>query len=434
MVNESRLQVFNSVSQFYKAMPPEKFEAGKTWIRYAGRFFDEDEYLTLTDAVLDGWITAGRFTEEFEFNLAKYIGVYSSLLVNSGSSANLIAMSALTSNYLGKERLQPGDEVITVAAGFPTTVNPIIQNRLIPVFVDIEPGTYNIDFSELENAISEKTKAIMIAHTLGNPINLDEVMRIAKEHNLFFIEDNCDALGSKYNGKPTGSFGHISTQSFYPAHHITMGEGGAVNTNDPELERIIRSFRDWGRDCYCETGASDSCGMRFTQQFGNLLLGYDHKYVYSHIGYNLKATDLQAAIGVAQLRKLDFFKVKRKHNFARLFNRLKDHEDILSLPEKTINSDPSWFAFPISVRKEAKINRSEVIKHLEANKIMTRPIFAGNLTKQPAYIPVEKRIASSLEVTDYVMNNSFFIGVFPGINDDMINFIGDTFDNLLRGQ
>ncbi|MGC8483841.1 MAG: lipopolysaccharide biosynthesis protein RfbH [Thermodesulfobium sp.] len=430
--NDYRDIVFKSIINFLDKKGDEKFIPGKTWIRYAGRVFDKDEYLTLADALLDGWLTAGRYAEEFEFKLSKFLGIKSSSLVNSGSSANLIALTSLTSPMLGAERLSKGDEVITVAAGFPTTVNPIIQNNLIPVFLDIEEGTYNINPDLIEQSISEKTRAIMIAHTLGNPFDLDKVMKIAKDNNLFLIEDNCDALGSEYGGKKTGTFGHFSTLSFYPAHHITMGEGGAVNTDNLILERIARSFRDWGRDCYCKPGASNTCGMRFTQKFGNLPLGYDHKYVYSHIGYNLKVTDLQAAVGVAQLRKLESFTERRRYNFNYLLSRLREFDDKIEMPRKLHKSNPSWFAFPLTVREDANFKKNELINFLERKKIMTRPIFAGNLTKQPAYLDVDKRIGSELKVTDKVMNNSFFIGVYPGINDDMLEYIGDTFEDFMR--
>ena len=427
-----RSKILELVSEYVKSKPDEKFVPGETWIRYAGRVFDEEEYLSLVDAALDGWITAGRYSEEFEFQFSKYLGVNSSLLVNSGSSANLIAFSSLTSESLGNRRIKHGDEVITVAAGFPTTVNPIVQNGAIPVFVDIENGTYNINVDEVESAISEKTKAIMVAHTLGNPFDVDKILKIVKDHDLYLIEDNCDALGSRYKGKLTGTFGHFSTLSFYPAHHITMGEGGAVNTNDMTLERIARSFRDWGRDCYCETGASDSCGMRFTQKFGELPLGYDHKFVYSHIGYNLKATDLQAAIGVAQLKKIDAFINRRKENFRYLYNRLKPYEDYFILPKALPEADPSWFAFPLTVRENSGITRKDVVNSLENGKIMTRTLFSGNLIKHPAYLNVKKRVASSLEVTDGVMNRTFFVGVYPGISVEMIEYVGDIFDEIVR--
>ena len=426
-----RAKILELVSEYVKSKPDEKFIPGEKWVRYAGRVFDEEEYLSLIDAVLDGWITAGRYSEEFEFQFSKYLGVNSTLLVNSGSSANLVALSSLTSESLGSGRIKPGDEVITVAAGFPTTVNPIVQNGAVPVFVDIEEGTYNINVDEVESAISEKTKAIMVAHTLGNPFDVDRILKIVKEYGLYLVEDNCDALGSKYKGRKTGTFGHFSTLSFYPAHHITMGEGGAVNTNDPFLERIARSFRDWGRDCYCETGASDSCGMRFTQKFGELPLGYDHKFVYSHIGYNLKATDLQAAIGVAQMKKVDKFIDMRKKNFKRLYDRLKPYRDHFILPESLPEAEPSWFAFPITIRENSGITRSEVVNSLERKKVMTRMLFAGNLIKHPAYLNVRKRIASSLNVTDLVMNNTFFVGVYPGITEEMIEYVGDVFDDIM---
>ena len=427
-----RAKILELVSEYVKLKPDEKFIPGETWIRYAGRVFDEEEYLSLVDAALDGWITAGRYSEEFEFQFSKYLGVNSSLLVNSGSSANLIALSSLTSESLGNDRIKHGDEVITVAAGFPTTVNPIVQNGAVPVFVDIDEGTYNINIDEVESAISEKTRAIMVAHTLGNPFDVDKILKIVKDHGLYLVEDNCDALGSRYKGKLTGTFGHFSTLSFYPAHHITMGEGGAVNTNDPILERIARSFRDWGRDCYCETGASDSCGMRFTQKFGELPLGYDHKYVYSHIGYNLKATDLQAAIGVAQLKKIDTFIKKRKENFRYLYDRLKPYEDYFVLPKALPQADPSWFAFPLTVRENSGLTRKGVVDFLEKNRIMTRALFSGNLTKHPAYMNVNKRVASSLKVTDNIMNRTFFFGVYPGISKEIMEYVGNAFDEIVR--
>ena len=427
-----RAKILELVSEYVKLKPDEKFVPGETWVRYAGRVFNEEEYLSLVDAALDGWITAGRYSEEFEYQFSQYLGVNSSLLVNSGSSANLIALSSLTSESLGNDRIKHGDEVITVAAGFPTTVNPIVQNGAIPVFVDIEEGTYNINVDEVESAISEKTKAIMVAHTLGNPFDLDKILKIVKDHDLYLVEDNCDALGSRYKGKLTGTFGHFSTLSFYPAHHITTGEGGAINTNDPILERIARSFRDWGRDCYCETGASDSCGMRFTQKFGELPLGYDHKYVYSHIGYNLKATDLQAAIGVAQLKKIDKFIGRRKENFGYLYNRLKPYEDYFILPKALPEANPSWFAFPLTVRENSGLTRKDVVGFLEKNKVMTRTLFSGNLIKHPAYINVKKRVASSLKITDEVMNRTFFVGVYPGISAMMIEYVCDIFDKIVR--
>lgn len=431
---EARNNVLRTLVQYLNAKNEEKFVPGKTWIKYAGRVFDNEEYISLMEAVLDGWITAGRFAEEFEFQLSSYLGIYSSSLVNSGSSANLIALTSLTSPVLGENRLKRGEEVITVAASFPTTVNPIVQNGLIPVFIDVQERTYNINPDHIEDAISEKTRAIMVAHTLGNPFDLDRIMKVVKDHNLYLIEDNCDALGSEYGEKKTGTFGHISTLSFYPAHHITMGEGGAVNTNDPILERIIKSFRDWGRDCYCEPGASDTCGMRFTQKFGELPLGYDHKFVYSHIGYNMKVTDLQAAIGVAQLKKINRFVEKRRHNFRYLYERLKEFDHVFDLPVALSKSNPSWFAFPLTVREDAPFRRNEIVAFLEGKKIMTRPIFAGNLIRHPAYLSIEKRVSSDLTVTDKIMNNSFFIGVYPGIDDQMLDYVADKFEEFVRGH
>ena len=431
---ELRKRILTLVSEYVRTNEPEDFVPRKNWIHYAGRVFDENEFVNLVDAALDGWVTAGRFTEEFESSLASYLGAYSSLTVNSGSSANLVTVSSLTSPLLGDRRLKKGDEVITVAAGFPTTVNPIIQNGLIPVFLDVEPGTYNIKADLIDDAISDRTKAIVIAHALGNPFDLETVTKIARKHNLFLIEDNCDALGSEYRGRKTGTFGDLTTSSFYPAHHITMGEGGAVVTQSPELDRIARSFRDWGRDCYCETGASDTCGVRFTQKFGNLPFGYDHKYVYSHVGYNLKATDLQASLGVAQLKKLPEFVKTRKRNFKLIREGLEDYENFLMLPEATPNSDPSWFGFPITVRKNEFFNRGGLVKHLEKNKVMTRMIFGGNLLKQPAYLDIKHRTYGDLSNTDYIMDNSFFIGVYPGIDDIRIEYMLDTFKEFMVGQ
>jgi CDP-6-deoxy-D-xylo-4-hexulose-3-dehydrase len=392
--------------------------------------FDENEYLYLVDSALDGWLTAGRFVEEFEARFAEFFGVRSCSLVNSGSSANLIALSTLTSKKLGERGINKGDEVITVAAGFPTTVNPIVQIGAIPVFLDVELGTYNISVDKLEEAYSKKTKAVMLAHTLGIPFNLKAVKEFTKKHNIWLIEDTCDAVGSKYEGKLVGTFGDIATVSFYPAHHITMGEGGAVLTNNIRLERIIRSFRDWGRDCYCEPGMDNTCGMRFNQQFGELPFGYDHKYVYSHIGYNLKITDMQAAVGLAQLKKLEGFIEKRKENFKKLYEGLKQFENDLILPRATENSDPSWFGFPITIREDSNIKRYDLVRYLEKNKIMTRMLFGGNLTRQPAYEDVEYRVVGELKNTDLIMNNTFFIGVYPGITDEMIDYIVKIFKNF----
>ena len=429
-----RDKIKSLVSEYVAARSDREFTPGESWIHYAGRVFDKSEYLYLIDAVLDGWITAGKFSEEFESSLSSYLGSYSSLIVNSGSSANLVAVSSLTSPQLGDRMLKKGDEVVTVAAGFPTTVNPIIQNGLVPVFLDVELGTYNIKTQDMQDAISDKTRAIVIAHTLGNPFDLDAVTKIARDNDLFLVEDNCDALGSEYRGRKTGTFGDLSTSSFYPAHHITMGEGGAVITQSPEFDRIARSFRDWGRDCYCETGASDTCGVRFTQKFGELPYGYDHKYVYSHIGYNLKATDLQASLGVAQLQKLPEFVAARKKNFKLLHEGLERYEDFLILPEATPNSDPAWFGFPITVKQNDHFGRADIVRHLEKNKIMTRMIFGGNLLRQPAYLGIKHRKHGDLSTTDKVMNSSFFIGVYPGITDKHIEYILEKFKEFFTGS
>jgi len=394
--------------------------------------FGSEEYEAMVEASLDGWVTEGKYTEMFENALSKYLGVHYTSFVNSGSSANLIAISALTSNYLKDKKLNPGDEIITVAASFPTTVNPIIQNNLIPVFVDVDLGTYNANPNIIKEAISDKTKAIFLAHTLGNPFDVYAIKKIAKENDLFLIEDNCDALGSEYDGKKTGSFGDFSTLSFYPAHPITTGEGGAVNTNNELYNKIARSFRDWGRDCYCKPGAFNTCGMRFSQQFGELPFGYDHKYVYSHIGYNLKATDIQAAIGLAQIKKLSLFVDKRRKNFSALYKGLKEYSNLLILPEKTHNSNPSWFSFPITIRDNAGFKRTDIVNYLEKNKIATRMLFAGNITKQPAYLNIKKRIYGSLTNTDKIMNDSFFVGIYPGIGEEQINYMLEIFNRFLK--
>jgi len=426
MKNEKQLrkEIFDGVKKIYRLRKQrEKFIPGKTRINYAGRVYDEKEMINLVDASLDFWLTAGRYARKFEEEFAKFLGVEYCLLANSGSSANLLAISALTSHKLGQRRLKPGDEVITIACGFPTTLNPILQNNLIPIFLDIDIGTYNIQVDKIEKAISKKTKAIFIAHTLGNPANIEKILKIVKKYNLWFIEDNCDALGSKYKGKYTGTFGHLATFSFYPAHQITMGEGGAVITDDPLLKKIVASFRDWGRDCWCEPGHDNTCGKRFSQKFGKLPFGYDHKYIYSHIGYNLKITDMQAAIGVAQLKKLPSFIKARRKNFAYVYNHLKKYEEYLILPKITDNSDPSWFGFPILVKENAPFTRAEIVNYLEENKIATRMLFGGNLTKQPAYQNVKYRIFDSLKNTDLVMENLFWIGVYPGITREKLDYI-----------
>jgi CDP-4-dehydro-6-deoxyglucose reductase, E1 len=425
-----RSEIFEHIKHLIALRQNETFIPGKSSVPYAGRVFDEKEMIALVDASLDFWLTTGRYAEKFEKDLAEFLGMKYCLLTNSGSSANLLAVSALTSPKLGEKILKPGDEVITSACGFPTTLNPIIQNNLIPVFVDVEPGTYNIQVDEIENALSEKTKAIIIPHTLGNPADLDRISELVERYHLWFIEDNCDALGSQYRGKFTGTFGHISTCSFYPAHHITMGEGGAVLTNDPLLKKIILSFRDWGRDCWCEPGCDNSCGKRFDWTLGGLPHGYDHKYIYSHIGYNLKVTDMQAAIGVAQLQKLPAFIEQRKNNFARLFSALEKYSPYVVLPKSIKDADPSWFGFPILVRDNAPFCRRDLVNHLEDHKIATRMLFGGNLLKQPAYEGIRYRISGSLENTDNVMNNLFWVGVYPGLTSEMLEFMIATFDRF----
>jgi CDP-6-deoxy-D-xylo-4-hexulose-3-dehydrase len=426
-----RDQILQFVKEYHDLSQQEgSFIPGKDVIPFARRVYDSNELVSLVDSSLDFWLTAGRFAAQFEKEYAQFFGLNHCLLVNSGSSANLLALAALTSPKLGECRLKPGDEVITVAAGFPTTVNPIVQNGMVPVFVDVELGTYNIDPMQLEKALTNKTRAIMIAHTLGNPFNIDAVTKFVKENNLFLIEDCCDAVGSTYRDKLAGTFGDICTTSFYPAHHMTMGEGGAVLCNSQELFRIIRSFRDWGRDCYCDPGKNNSCGKRFSQQFGTLPYGYDHKYVYSHIGYNLKVTDMQAAIGVEQLKKLPSFIQKRKENFRLLHYGLQKYEDYLILPKVQEHSDPSWFAFPLTVKEGNDFTQKELVSFLEDKKIMTRQLFAGNITRQPAYKNINYRIIGDLHNTDYIMNNTFFIGVYPGLTQEMIDYILQTFDEF----
>lgn len=429
---EIRSEIFDRVKQLYILKKQDPFIPEISPVPYAGRVYDERELISLVDASLDFWLTTGRFADQFEKDLADFLGVKYCLLTNSGSSANLLAVSALTSPKLGEKRLKPGDEVVTTACGFPTTLNPILQNNLIPVFLDVELGTYNIQVDQIEEAISDKTKAIIVPHTLGNPADLDTIMGMVKEYDLWFIEDNCDALGSRYQGKFTGTFGHISTCSFYPAHHITMGEGGAVLTSDPLLKKIIASFRDWGRDCWCDPGCDNSCGKRFDWQLGGLPHGYDHKYIYSHVGYNLKVTDMQAAIGVEQIRKLPGFIESRKENFDALQAALKEYDDVLILPHATPHSDPSWFGFPIIVREDAPFNRYDIVKYLEDHKIATRMLFGGNLLKQPAYAEIRYRSAGPLDNTDLVMNNLFWIGVYPGLSKVMLEYVISTVGIFFR--
>lgn len=403
-------------------------------VRYAGRVFGEEELRYLVDSSLDFYLTASRFTEEFEAGIADYLGLSDALFVNSGSSANLVALTALTSPKLGERRLKPGDEVITVAAGFPSTVAPIVQNGLVPVFVDVRLSDYNADPDQLRAAVSDRTRAIMLAHTLGVPYDLDTVMELVKKHDLWLVEDNCDALGSRYRERLTGTFGHLATSSFYPAHHITTGEGGMVVTDDEALARIARSIRDWGRDCYCAGGENNTCGKRFAQQFGTLPYGYDHKYVYTHLGYNLKATDMQAAIGCAQLARLDDFVAARKRNHARLFEALKLYEDRLILPVAPPHTNPSWFGFVITVREDAGFTRNELTGFLEASRIETRTLFSGNLLRHPAFESIERRVVGDLSTTDAVMERTFFVGVYPGIDDARLDYMVSAFGRFMAGQ
>ena len=431
---QAREEIKTLVADFYKQFRTKKaYEEGDR-ITYAARVFDEKEMCALTDAALDFWLTTGRFSDEFEKNFAQWIGVRYAHLVNSGSSANLLAFMVLTAPELGKRQILPGDEVITVACGFPTTVTPIIQYGAIPVFVDVTVPQYNIDVSALEEAYSEKTKAVMIAHTLGNPFNLKAVKEFCDKHNLWLVEDNCDALGSKYTidgaTKYTGTWGDIGTSSFYPPHHMTMGEGGCVYTDNPLLHRLILSFRDWGRDCICPSGRDNFCGHRYDGQYGELPKGYDHKYVYSHFGYNLKVTDMQAAIGCEQLKKIPSFIERRKYNWARLRKSLECAQDKLILPEPAQNSDPSWFGFLISLKKDSGLEREKVVRFIEENNIQTRMLFSGNLIKHPCFDSIrgtdKYRVIGNLKNTDYIMNSTFWVGVYPGMTDKMIDKMAET--------
>ena len=417
--------ILGDVRELFSSVSEAPFIRGESLVPVSGKVLTADDYVALVESSLDGWLTAGRFHDSFERALAKYVGVRNAIFVNSGSSANLVALSGLTSPKLGKRALRPGDEVITVAAGFPTTVNPIIQNRLVPVFVDVEIGTYDAIIDQVREAISPKTRAIMMAHTLGNPFDVAQIKAICKEHNLWLVEDSCDALGSTYDGKRTGSFGDTATASFYPAHHITTGEGGAVFVNSPLIKKQVESFRDWGRDCWCATGHDNTCHKRFEWQLGDLPAGYDHKYIYGHIGYNLKATDMQAALGVSQLKKLDSFVAARKTNFELLKQSLVDVEDFI-MPEATPNSDPSWFGFPITIRPDSGLDRTKLLRHLDEKKIGTRLLFAGNLLKQPAYRNIEHRVIGDLKNSDLVMNNTFWLGVYPGLTHEMLTYVSDV--------
>lgn len=429
-----RNQILSEVKKFASQKltnPP--FVRGVSPVPVSGKVLDADDYAALVDASLDGWLTAGRFHEDFERALARYVGARNALFVNSGSSANLVALSGLTSPKLGKRALKPGDEVISVAAGFPTTINPIIQNGLRPVLVDVELGTYDAIPEMLREAVSSKTRAIMMAHTLGNPFDLDTVRDICKQNDLWLIEDSCDALGSTYDGQKTGSFGDTATVSFYPAHHITTGEGGAVFVKSPLVKKQVESFRDWGRDCYCQTGHDDTCHKRFEWQLGQLPAGYDHKYIYSHIGYNLKATDMQAALGLSQLSKLDQFSEARKRNFDYLYKLLVGTQGLI-LPRATEKSDPSWFGFPITIDPQHGANRNELVRYLNDQKIGTRLLFAGNLTKQPAYQNVDFRIVGNLENTDIVMERTFWIGTFPGLTNEMLDFVAECIQEFMNSR
>jgi CDP-6-deoxy-D-xylo-4-hexulose-3-dehydrase len=425
--SQLRRQVLDLAAQYFaESSQSSEFIPGVSPVPVSGKVIDGADVAAVVDSALDAWFTTGRFADTFERTLERFVGVRSATLVNSGSSANLLAISALTSSKLGDRRLSPGDEVITVAAGFPTTVNPIFQNRLVPVFLDVTVPEYEIDVRHLEAAVSGRTKAVLLAHTLGNVFDLDAVTTFTRKHNLWLIEDCCDALGSTYRGRKVGTFGDIATLSFYPAHHITTGEGGAVLTDKPSLETLIESFRDWGRDCWCEPGKDNTCGKRFEWQLGTLPCGYDHKYTYSHLGYNLKATDMQAALGASQLTKLPQFIARRKENFSYLRRNLEPLQDVLILPMTTEGADPSWFGFPIGIRKDAPFSRIELTRALESKKIGTRLLFGGNLTRQPAYDDREYRVIGDLPNTDYVMNHVFWVGVYPGLTKAMLDFVVES--------
>ncbi len=427
-----REEILKKVKQFSDLRTEQEFVPGKTRIPYAGRVYNYEEMTTLVDSALDFWLTAGKYAERFEKEFAEFFGTKYCALTNSGSSANLLALSALTSNALGKDKLRRGDKVITCATGFPTTLNPIYQNGLIPIFVDVEIGTYNPLPAGIEEAVEKGARAIMLAHTLGNPFDLDTTMKVAKEHGLYVIEDCCDAAGARWDGKPVGTFGDFGTVSFYPAHQMTMGEGGAVMTSNAIYKKLVESFRDWGRDCYCQAGKDNTCGKRFVQKMGELPMGYDHKYTYSNIGYNLKATDMQAAVGVAQLKKLPEFLRKRRENFQFLLANLKEHDDKFIMPEKYAKAEISPFGFPLSVRKDANFTKNDIVERLESKGIQTRMLFGGNLVRQPAYIGMEQERVGKLENSDFVMNNTFWIGVYPGLTKQMLEYVISVFEEFVK--
>ncbi len=432
MWQETHQRILDLVREYYQARHASAgFVPGRDKVPYAGRVFDADELTAAVGAVLDFWLTLGPEGEAFERELAAYVGVRHAVLVNSGSSANLVAFAGLTSPQVERP-LRPGDEVITVAAGFPTTVAPVVQYGCIPVFVDVDPETANVRVDRLQDAVGPRTRAVMLAHTLGNPFDLDGVLDVVRRHDLYFIEDNCDALGARYRGRLTGTFGHLATQSFYPPHHLTMGEGGAVLTDSGRLKRVVESFRDWGRDCWCAAGRDNTCGQRFGWRLGSLPDGYDHKYIYSHLGYNLKPTDIQAAIGRQQLRKLDAFIAARRANHARLRAALEPYEEFLTLPRATPLSEPSWFGLLLRVRKQAPFSRRQLVDYLEARQIQTRQLFAGNLLRQPAFQNVPCRVVGGLETTDDIMRDAFFIGVYPGLRDAMLDYVVEVFADFFR--
>ena len=428
-----RNRILEMVKQYYfSSFPPGDFIPGKTPVPVSGRVFDEEDISLLVEASLDFWLTSGPYAEWFEKKFAEYIGVSNCLLVNSGSSANLVAISSLRSPRLGSRSLKEGDEVITVAAGFPTTVSPIYQNGLVPVYVDVSIPSCNVDPENLEKALSPRTRAVVLAHTLGNPFNVERICSFCRDNGLWLVEDCCDALGSLYDSRKTGTFGDLSTFSFYPAHHITMGEGGAVVTDDPEMAEIVRSIRDWGRDCRCRPGQSNICGKRFAQQHGDLPFGYDHKYVYSHMGYNLKVTDMQAAVGCSQMKKLPMFIKKRRENYSFLREGLADLEDVLLFTDAERRSEPSWFGFPMGLREGSYSSRNALVDHLEKNRIGTRLLFGGNLVKQPAFMRQVHRVPQELANTDYVMNNLLWIGVYPGLTREMLDHMINTVRSYFR--